>query len=344
MKNNFICYGRKIFLIALCTLSINAGKTAVAAKEITAKAGPILHKITGFTIVAEIPASWTIEKFKSIAKPKAAPDGHVWYVMKGTAANNGTDARSITINAYKILDKTGKEYKADVRNAIYTPEGTGIASIKIAPGETKPWQAFFPIPKTAQGLKLWATDLKLLPKNTANITLPNPDSRPSKPAEGSKTATTAGTKTTKTKAASTPAAKKPAARKDGIKLSELTSAEMGYAILIPEGAKTLQKSKWATTYSLVLKGGVNEINVNLTPMGADSLDELVNTATETGGKEILEKNSLEDGFLVVKKWGPLAQVWLSRKGAKNSVTVKVTVPDAYKALALEIANSLKVIQ
>lgn len=138
------------------------------------------------------------------------------------------------------------------------------------------------------------------------------------------------------------AAATQATRKDGINLSEVTSAEMGFAILIPEGAKTLQKSKWATTYSLVLKGGANEINVSLSPMGVDSLDELVNTATETGGKEILEKGPVENGFLVVKKWGPLTQVWLSRKGAKNSVTVKVTVPDAYKALAQEIANSLKV--
>ncbi|MFB0564227.1 MAG: hypothetical protein ACETWK_00940 [Candidatus Aminicenantaceae bacterium] len=267
--------------------------------------------------------------------------------MKGTATNNGSDARSIDINSYKIIDKSGNEYKADVKNTIYQPEGTGIAYNNIEPGQTKTWLAFFPVPATAQGLKLRATDLKLFPDKVARITLPNPNVSPAKPSEGSKAVKAASAKTVRTKeepkAATTLATKKPAARKDGINLQKVKSAEMGFEILIPEGAKTLQKSKWAITYSLVLKDRINEININLTLMSANNLDDLANTATMTGGKEILEKKSVENGFLVVKKGrGSLIVVWLSRKGKKESVTVKVTVPDTYKAIALEIAKSLKV--
>lgn len=177
-----------------------------------------------------------------------------------------------------------------------------------------------------------------IPDQTA--TFPLPDLTTSPAASSGQ----AQAETTKTKATTTPATNKPITRKDEIKLQKITSDEMGFEILIPEGAKTLQKTKWATTYSLVLKDRINEININLAPMSVDSLDELISTATEVGGKEILEKKPVENGFLVVKKQASLIQVWLSRKGKTKSVTIKVTVPDAYKALALEIANSLIVTQ
>lgn len=323
-----------MFIAILCLNGFGLTGQSSGGKVVSGKAGPILHEVQLYAVFSEIPESWTIAKFKNIAKPKPSPEGHVWYVLRGTATNNSTDSRSINITTYKITDKAGTSYKADVRNSIYQPEGTGVASITVEPGATQKWLAFYAIPLSAQGLSLKATDMTFVPDQMATFPLPDPTS--------ALAASSGQAQTETTKATTTPATNKPTARTDGIKLQEVTSEEMGFEILIPEGAKALQKSKWATTYSLVLKDGINEININLTPMSANSLDELVNTATEVGGKEILEKNSVENGFLVVKKRASLIQVWLSRKGKNNSVTIKVTAPDSYKALALEIANSLKV--
>lgn len=49
--------------------------------------------------------------------------------------------------------------------------------MKVPPGATKPWVAFFPVPKGASGMKLIATDLKF--RDAARAELPLPDALPS---------------------------------------------------------------------------------------------------------------------------------------------------------------------
>ena len=131
--------------------------------------------------------------------------------------------------------------------------------------------------------------------------------------------------------------------KKAITLEKAAYDKLGFEIQIPKGSKTLQKGILGTTYSLVLPDGMNEINVHLTSAKMKSMADLVRLATMMGGKKVLEKKTVDGGFMLVKaSRGKLLEVWLSRKGKTASVTVKVSVPNEHKALAIRIAESLKV--
>ena len=65
-------------------------------------------------MIPVIPAAWTIAKYKTIAKPLPAPDGHVWYVIKGSATNNSKETRNVnSVNSYLVTDSAKNRIKAD---------------------------------------------------------------------------------------------------------------------------------------------------------------------------------------------------------------------------------------
>jgi hypothetical protein len=133
-----------------------------------------MHTLTGYKVVREIPASWTIARFKRIAKPAPAPAGHVWYVLTGKAANGSAQERSVTSLTYRVRDGRGKQYKPDVTKALYQPEGTELTYQKVGPGQSKDWVAFFLVPANAAGLVLQANDLTFTGDYVAQLRIPDP--------------------------------------------------------------------------------------------------------------------------------------------------------------------------
>jgi hypothetical protein len=136
-------------------------------------------------------------------------------------------------------------------------------------------------------------------------------------------------------------AKKVEAKKDAAKgadLEEISDAAFGYRILVPKGAKTLQKDEYGHVFSLPLAGG-NEYNVAVGKVRAASLDDAVSTATMMGTKEI-EKKDAGEYYLVVKvpQFGT-QEVHVYKKGA--DLNVKCTGPEKDQAKLLEMCTSLK---
>jgi hypothetical protein len=140
----------------------------------SASAGPITHTLTGYKVLREIPASWTIARFKRIAKSDPAPAGQVWYVLTGTTANASPEPRSINSLTYRVRDAQGRNYKPDVTKTLYQPEGTEVVHQKVPAGGSSKWVAFFLIPEGAQGLVLQANDLSFSGKHVAQLRIPDP--------------------------------------------------------------------------------------------------------------------------------------------------------------------------
>ena len=116
--------------------------------------------------------------------------------------------------------------------------------------------------------------------------------------------------------------------------------KVGFEILVPKGATVLNKDQTSATYSLLLPGGLYEINIHVTAGGAKELSELIFNATLMGGKKILEKTVVKNGFLVIKKEAMgLEEIWFVRN-KKSRISVKVGYPKKYRVDALKIANSL----
>ena len=145
------------------------------------KAGQTSHEIVGVVILEKLPKVWTQPRFAKIAAEKAAPTDHVYVVVKGKVTNSAAEERNLTTAFVWLEDRSGTKYRNDGSGTvIYQPAGTGVSLLKVPPGATKPWVAFFPVPKGASGMKLIATDLKF--RDAARAELPLPDALPGKPA------------------------------------------------------------------------------------------------------------------------------------------------------------------
>jgi hypothetical protein len=131
--------------------------------------------------------------------------------------------------------------------------------------------------------------------------------------------------------AATPAA--PAA----ITLSEVTVPDMGVALRIPEGARTLQASAASTTYSLPLPGGLHEINVAVLGFSETTLDGARRAATPMG-ETVAEAAEREGGIeVVLAPRGVLQTVHTFGDGK----SVKCTGPRERLELLREICGSLR---
>lgn len=121
-----------------------------------------------------------------------------------------------------------------------------------------------------------------------------------------------------------------------ITLSDVTVADMGVALKIPAGARTLQASAASTTYSLSL-GGLHEINVQVMGFSEDSLDGAQRSATMLGGT-VAEANEREGAFeIVLAPRGVLQTVHTFAAGK----SVKCTGPRDRLELLREICISLR---
>ena len=121
-----------------------------------------------------------------------------------------------------------------------------------------------------------------------------------------------------------------------ITLTEVTVADMGVALKIPEGARTLQAGARGTTYSLAL-GRLHEINVQVTGISESSLDGAQRTATMFGGT-VAEATERDGKFeVVLSPQGVLQTVHTFAAGK----SVKCTGPRDRLELLREICGSLR---
>ena len=167
---------RAAILVGAVGLAGIVTTTEVAGQGSTAVAGPIVHKVTGLSVLDVVPASWTLERFKNIAKASRPPDGFVWYILRGTATNKAAESRSINSTTYSIVTG-GVKYKPYMKTTLYVPSDMNVAHIEVQPGDTAEWSAFFMVPADATGLKLKATDLTFSADNIASFNLPDPAKR-----------------------------------------------------------------------------------------------------------------------------------------------------------------------
>lgn len=122
-----------------------------------------------------------------------------------------------------------------------------------------------------------------------------------------------------------------------ISLAEQEVADMGVALKIPEGSRTLVASAASTTYSLALPGGLHEINVQVRGYGEPSIDRAQNDATMLGGS-VAESQELDEGGIevVLAPQGVLQRVFVHRDGK----SVQCTGPRDQLELLREICGSL----
>lgn len=130
----------------------------------------------------------------------------------------------------------------------------------------------------------------------------------------------------------------PAPEPATIALAEQAVADMGVALQIPEGARTLRASAAATTYSLPLPGGLHEINVQVRGYGESDLERARGDATMLGGS-VAEASELETGGLevVLAPQGVLQRVFVHREGK----SVQCTGPRERLDLLRTICGSLR---
>ncbi len=144
------------------------------------------------------------------------------------------------------------------------------------------------------------------------------------------------------------AAQQPPLTVADIPLTRIADAEMGYSISIPVGSKTLRKSRFGHTYSLVLAGGLHEYNVNLTSLDVSSLDDAKSTAVLADQAELELASEITDGYIVIKKPSGIGQVlsiqevWVFKRGNNKSVTAKCTGPTGQLNNLRAICDSLSV--
>lgn len=123
-----------------------------------------------------------------------------------------------------------------------------------------------------------------------------------------------------------------------IALEEISVDQMGVKLRIPQGSKTLRASAQATTYSLVLPGGLREINVAVAGFGEPNLDRAKSSATNMGGT-VAGGETLENGLheVVLAPSGLLQTINVFSKNR----SVRCTGPADKVDILREICRSLK---
>ncbi len=157
------------------TTTKTAANTAAAVSTVkvneAAKAGDISHTVTLAEKMDTIPASKTVEDFKSIAKDKKAADGFTWVHLTGKVTNNSSESENVSSNSLTVVDDSGKEYDLATDVTIYVPDDKFPTYIDIQPTQTVEWEAYYLVPTTAKGLKLKVNDLQILSDNEALVDL-----------------------------------------------------------------------------------------------------------------------------------------------------------------------------
>lgn len=136
-----------------------------------AAAGDFVHKVSSVELLDEIPESYTTEDFAIIAEPLPADEGFQWVHIEGSVTNNSNTTESLTSLGVSVVDSADHEFSVSTDTTIYVEDGLSPVYIDIQPTQTKSWEGYFMVPKTAEGLKLKVNDLQLLPEAEAVIDL-----------------------------------------------------------------------------------------------------------------------------------------------------------------------------
>lgn len=238
-------------LRALVLLLVAAA--AARAEALTLRAGVVTHTLTGYTVLREIPASWTIPRFENIAKAWPAPAGQVWYVLRGTVTNGASEERAVNSLTFRIRDPRGGSFKPNVHTSLYQGEDTNVARLPVPPGESRHWAAFFPVPAGASGLVLEANDLTFGSEQVARFRLP--DAVP----DDAAAAATADAPAARPASAPAAAAAAPAASTAGGP-PQMTAAEFFRDYNSLKGAALFQKYKNGVIVSGPVLKTINEMD------------------------------------------------------------------------------------
>lgn len=149
----------------------NSGEVMTYELNQEAAAGDFVHKVTSVELLEEIPESYTIEDFSSIAEALPADEGFQWVHIEGEVTNNSGSTESLTTLGVAVVDGDDNEFSVSTDTTIYIEDGLSPVYIDVQPTQTKPWEGYFMVPASADGLMLSVNDLQLLPEAEALIDL-----------------------------------------------------------------------------------------------------------------------------------------------------------------------------
>ncbi len=326
----------------------------------TKQAGPATHVIRSIQVTPVIPAAWTIERFKSIAKPKPAPEGKVWYVVKGSSTNHSDKRKSISVTSIYLEDSAGLKYNASPKTSLYQPQGSMLTYRSIEPGATSDWVAYFPVNADARGLRLKANDMQFVGKAFAVFDLPNDGASivsvaaaASVAPVSAKVATSAPKKTAAVEKTA-PATSKPApaaktakaapAIQTAVPLSRVADKSVGGSLLLPTGSKTMREMAEQHDWWYQPKGSAIGYSTTLTAVWpAKDMAQAVKVATMTGGKELVGKKAIKNGFIVLKKpRGITQELWVFQNDKGKKLAAKCNGPAKELKTLMAICGSLRV--
>ena len=313
----------------------------------TKQAGPATHVIRSVQVTPVIPAAWTIERFKRIAKPKPAPEGKVWYVVKGSSTNHSDKRKSISVTSIYLEDSAGMKYNASPKTSLYQPQGSMLTYRSIDPGATSDWVAYFPVNADARGLRLKANDMQFVGKAFAVFDLPNDGAgmvpvAPVASGASKKAAPAAAKPINSVPAAKT--AKAAPAIQTAVPLSRVADKSVGGSLLLPTGSKTMREMAEQHDWWYQPKGSAIGYSTTLTAVwSASDMAQAVKVATMTGGKELVGKKAIKNGFIVLKKpRGITQELWVFQNDKGKKLAAKCNGPAKELKTLMAICGSLRV--
>lgn len=156
------------------TMLVGMGR-ASADQEVAA--GEIVHVLHEQRVLAALPADMAQGTMKGKVSAKAPKAGMVWYVLRGTTTNRSAKQAIFGYGTIWVMAGADKISPASA-SAFQPAETSVIRSVRLAPGASAPWVAFFQVPEGATGVALHVTNLDQLPRTRIVKTLPLADARP----------------------------------------------------------------------------------------------------------------------------------------------------------------------
>ena len=318
----------------------------------TKKVGKITHTINSIQVTKVIPANWTIDRFKSIAKPKPAPVGKVWYVVKGTVSNHSDKTKSLNGSGVFLEDETGTKYKADPKMALYQETDSMLVFKRIEPGTTASWMAYFLVNTNAHGLHLKAGDLQFVSKEFATFDLSDDNASivTAKKEISDATKKQAGSQKVSSNAkpmtavATGKTSQTPLSMKTAVPLSRVFDKKIGASLMLPTGSQSVREMDRQHDWFFQPKDSAIGYSTILTAMwSATNLEQAVKVATMTGGKQVAEKKAIANGFVVMKKpRGMIQELWVFQNAKGKKLAAKCSGPATALKTLMAICGSLKV--
>ncbi len=136
-----------------------------------AAAGAIVHNITSVEVLTEIPESYTLDEWSTIAEAKPADEGFQWLHIIGSVTNNSKESQVLGSTNVVVEDDNMNQFSTSSDVVIYVEDDKSPIYLELQPTQTKEWEGYFLVPTSATGLKLLANDLSFLPESEVYIDL-----------------------------------------------------------------------------------------------------------------------------------------------------------------------------